>query len=95
MAHTVLGAAPDTRKAVSDGVSAHMHGRVGDPSPGQAPHCPAQPLSLQHSEAGSAAPDVVPALGKPGELVGSVTQTWGAGKHARETSLLLPERKPG
>lgn len=34
-------------------------------------------------------------LGKLGEPVSSVTQTWGAGKHARDTSLLLPERKPG
>lgn len=95
MAHTVLGAAPDTHKAVSDGVSDHMHGCAGDTSPGRAPSCPAQPLSQQHSEAGSAAPNTVPALGKLGELVSSVTQTWGAGKHARETSLLLPERKPG
>lgn len=95
MAHTVLGAAPDTCKAVSDGVSDHMHGCAGGPSPGQAPDCPAQLLSLQHSEATSAAPNRVPALGKLGELVRSVTQTWGTGKHARETSLLLPERKPG
>lgn len=95
VAHTVLGAAPATRKAVSDGVSDHMHGCVGDPSPGQAPVCLAQPLSRQHGEAGSAAPNMVPALGKLGEPVSSVTQMWGAGKHARETSLLLPERKPG
>lgn len=95
VAHTVLGAAPDTRKAVSDGVSDHMHGCVGDPSPGQAPHCPPQPLSRQHSKARSAAPNMVPALDKLGEQVSSVTQMWGAGKHARDTSLLLPERKPG
>lgn len=95
MAHTVLGAAPDTRKAVSDGVSDHMHGCAGDPSPGQAPNCPAQSLSWQHREDRSAAPNMVPALGKLGELVSSVTQTWDTGKHARETSLLLPERKPG
>lgn len=40
-------------------------------------------------------PNMVPALGKLGEPVSSVTQMWGAGKHARETSLLFPERKPG
>ena len=80
-AHTVLGAAPATRKAaVSDGVSNRMRGHVGDRSRaavgrGAAPRLlSAAPGMAAQREAGSTALNMVLALGKLGELVGSVWQ---------------------